>query len=171
MPRHQASKCTPAAEERGIIRGAMNRREFAIECKNKSAGMHEIPIPPPKFFDTSTGRTETTTDIVFVNLLCPECRRVFAYTAQDVRDRQVQTSDRNPPPPLPTCFGVEFVCGLPNCESHLEVHVLAVGHEDQDIVFAQLKAATFHVKCAAGHYPLFDLKNVLYAETRPFSPF
>ena len=148
----------------------MNGREFAIVWKNKS-WMHEIPIPPPKLFDTSTSRKETTTDTVFVNLLCPECMRVFAYTAQDVHDRQVPVSDRNPPQPVPTCFCVQYLCGHPHCESHLEVHVLASGHESAEIALAQLKAATFHIQCIAGHYPLFDRRNVIYAENRPFSPF
>ena len=134
----------------------MDGLEFAIECRNMSRGMHEIPIPPPKFFDTNRDLTETATNIVFANFLCPECSCVLSYTAQDVRDRQVQSSDRNPRPPLPTCFCVQFVCGHPNCKTHLEVHVIAFGRESADIAIAQLKLATFHVKCRAEHYPLFD---------------
>ena len=161
---------------KGIIRGAMHddASVYGIDCKNQSSGEHTFQIPPPRLFDTNTSQQAKATDIPSVNLLCPQCKLVFGYSARDIHPRLWRIEDQHLCRIPPACFLVEFLCGTQSCEAPLRVHVFAYGHTDRRIVLAQLKEATFHVPCPSleGHYPRFDPKKLVNIElTGPFAPF
>jgi hypothetical protein len=156
-----------------IIRGAMlEDGRYGIDCWNQSRGVHRFQIPPPRLFGRSTDPSAKATDIGFVNVLCPDCKHVYPYTAQDVRQRLFRIPDRDLLQSEPICVAVEFLCDAGGCRTPLIVHGIKSERENNAVVIAQLREATFHVLCHDEHTPHFDSKNVIHVEdTGPFSPF
>jgi hypothetical protein len=145
---------------------------YGIDCRNQSHGVHTIQIPPPKLLVIDTSPSATPKDIVSENLSCPECRHVYAYTAQDVHQRLFRIADRDLVPNPPICISVEFLCGEKGCITPLKVHVVTYGRENRTFVIAQLQHATFHISCRTGHAPHFDAANLVHIdEIGPFAPF
>lgn len=145
---------------------------YGIDCKNQSSGVHTIQTPPPKLFGTRTNPSETSTDIAFENLLCPECRHVYAYSPQDVHQRLFRIGDQYLVPRWPTCVSVEFVCGSKGFKAPMKVHVLMQSEFDTRAVLGQLDGTLFWVHCPMGDIPQFDSKNLIHVEAiGPFLPF
>lgn len=144
---------------------------YAIDCRNRDSGVHTFQIPPPKQFGRDIDQSETTTGIEPVNLLCPECRHVYAYTALDVRRRLFRIADQDLAQSVPICVDVTFVCGAEDCKAPLTVHAVKHEREITALVFAQLREAIFHVLCRFGHTPHFEDQNLVYTDEKPSSPF
>ena len=135
--------------------------QYGIDCQNRDLGLHTFQIPPPKLFGRDIDPSETTTSIEPVNLLCPECRHVYAYTALDVHRRLFPIADQGLAQSEPICIAAEFLCGDGGCRAPLTVHAMKHRREITALVFAQLREAIFHVLCRFGHTPHFEDRNLV----------
>lgn len=124
----------------------------ALTCKNPNCA-RPIPLPPAKRPDKFQHQQLWPTDGAPRNFLCPSCKHVYEYSAQDVHlvsfDETAPEQVREPR----NVVCIELPCGASDCESRLRIRTLMAGDEDPgEEAHNFLVLSTFHdVPCGQGH--------------------
>jgi hypothetical protein len=121
----------------------------ALVCKNCS---QPIPLPPAKCRDALEGHGLWPMGGSRRNFLCPACRHVYEYSAQDIRFMPAQTDPRR----AGTSYNVVYIrlqCGVQNCASILRIRTLMAfdkcPREETPAILASSQAHA--IACGNGH--------------------
>jgi hypothetical protein len=121
----------------------------ALVCKNCSQPM---PLPPATNPCTSQGLGSWPKDCAPRNFLCPTCKHVFVYSAQDVRGLPVEVAPRRANK-MYNVVSIGLPCGAGNCASLLRIHTLMAFDADPLLEAPEVVApSTAHdIQCGTGH--------------------
>lgn len=120
-------------------------------------------LPQPKLAATIRRQPSWRSSNAPINFLCPGCKHVYEYTAEEIRPWSVGKTDQNPQrtPQRVLCGGrVVMSCGIEGCVSQVAIRiVVALEGDIREVAAENLAQATAHlIPCGAGH--LLDGQSV-----------
>ena len=121
----------------------------ALVCKNCS---RPIPLPPAKHPDALEGEGLWPEGGSRRNFLCPACRHVHGYSAQDVQLMLPHTDPRR----AGTSYNVVYIrlqCGVQGCASILRIRTLMAIHKDphREAPVILASSCAHAIACGNGH--------------------
>jgi len=121
-----------------------------LVCKNCSRPM---PLPRPKHLGTSQGQPWWPRGGGPRNFLCPACKHVFEYSAQDVHQQPFGETAQDQARKARSVACVEVPCGAQGCAALLRIRIFAAFDADpREAAIRSLAGATAHdLPCGAGH--------------------
>lgn len=111
------------------------------------------PLPAAKHPDTIQNQPSWPTDELPRNFLCPHCKRVFEYSAQDVRDRLLDDKDLGPLQKGYSVVSFEVPCDARNCEALVKIHTVMAFDADLSKEVPKLisESIAHYLRCPEGH--------------------
>jgi len=132
----------------------------ALVCKNCS---QPIPLPSPTHPGRPLDRPLWPRDAQTRNFLCPQCKQVFAYSAQDAH--WLSSGDMAPSPfrKRYSVVCIEVSCGTPNCEAPIKIHTPMACDADIPKESRRLVALSSVqlLGCGAAHFLKGSLHNAM----------
>jgi hypothetical protein len=119
-----------------------NRQPFpALVCKSC---LYPIPLPPAMRPDTFEGLGSWPTGGVIRNFLCPQCKRVYEYSAHDVQFLPVGRDPRREGM-FYNVMSILLPCGVEGCGTLLTIRtILASDTDAHEKALEQLVASSAH---------------------------
>jgi hypothetical protein len=111
------------------------------------------PLPVPKHLGTTRHQSWWPKDALPRNFLCPHCKRVFEYSAQDVRQRLLDDKALGPLRKGRSVVSVEVPCDRQGCVSRIRIHVVVPFDADLSSTIRGFlhEAIAYSLRCGNGH--------------------
>jgi hypothetical protein len=112
-----------------------------------------IPLPTPKRPDTSHNQPWWPEDALPRNFLCRHCKRVFEYSARDIRHHLLDDKALGPLHKGYSVASVKVPCDTQGCKGQVRIHAVLPFDADLSITIRGLLAeANAHsLLCGNGH--------------------
>jgi hypothetical protein len=135
-----------------IIRAAMMQMNTSLEFAECPLG-HPTPIRPAMFYRLKEGQESLTEDVPFVVVACSECKRVYKFATENLKERAAPLglSPYSYEAPI-HAFQLQIRCDERSCDTPLSVIAVRKRNTTAEELLKEQDEWTWeNLTCPSGH--------------------